>query len=101
MGIPTTDKTTKDAFCQEKSTSRSLFTLADFGFENGNNGQYFFGIWQLPRERTTCINLEFHQNKIFVCMRTYFQPHFRQFYSTRSQRFQQVKTDILNSRDSG
>ncbi len=31
-------------------------------------GQVFFGIWQYPQVKSTCINLEFHENKIFVCV---------------------------------
>ncbi|GEM_PF-6025932 len=54
VGISTSFKNNdKTHYVKENRLFRNLFTLGDFGPENGNNGQYFFGIWQLPQERTT------------------------------------------------
>jgi hypothetical protein len=37
VGIPTNCVMTKSPLCQEKSASRSPFTVNDFGFEKENN----------------------------------------------------------------
>ena len=37
VGIATVDEMTKNRLCQEKSASRNLFTVTDFGLEKENN----------------------------------------------------------------